>query len=57
MEILSGDGVMTVASDITLKSFKVGGEDVWMPVAADTKQYVERDARRDCRSSSRNRPR
>ena len=33
---------MRTRRDVTLRSFKVGGEDVWMPVSADSKSYVTR---------------
>ncbi|APW61419.1 hypothetical protein [Paludisphaera borealis] len=32
-------------SDITLKSFKIGKEDVWMPVASVSKTHIEDDAK------------
>ncbi|APW61434.1 hypothetical protein BSF38_02948 [Paludisphaera borealis] len=35
------DDVLGSRCEITLRSFKVGSEDVWMPVSADIKSYVK----------------
>ncbi len=35
------DDVMGARFEIALRSFKVGSEDVWMPISADMKSYVE----------------